>query len=314
MGCTVTAVIDSNSEESRKSLQELPNRFEEWEQALSRFRIDSELSLLNRSNGKPFYASPTLWEVANLSLTAYELTGGLVTPTILNSLTAAGYHSDFSLIQNETRDSERQLLPHIPSDFHSVDFDNETREIIMPSGMQLDFGGIAKGWAAQKSADLLNRLGPVLVSVGGDISISSPPKNQDLWPIGIEDPFENQNHYETIYVSDGGVATSGRDYRKWKYGNQWVHHIIDPRVGLPALTDVLTATIIAPSTVLAESAAKAVLILGGAQGLDWLAQQHNNLAGLLILEDGSSMATENFSNFFIKESSRPQLLKDTKNE
>jgi thiamine biosynthesis lipoprotein len=82
------------------------------------------------------------------------------------------------------------------------------------------------------------------------------------------------------------VATSGKDYHRWLRDGIWVHHIIDPRTGLPAVTDVLSATVVAPTALEAEAAAKAALILGSRAGMNWL-DADPGLAGVLVLEDGS---------------------------
>jgi len=84
------------------------------------------------------------------------------------------------------------------------------------------------------------------------------------------------------------VATSGRDYRRWTRGGVEQHHIIDPRTGQPAQTDILSATIVAPSGPLAEIAAKVAFILGSRAGLAWL-DARTTMAGLLVLEDGRTL-------------------------
>ena len=103
-----------------------------------------------------------------------------------------------------------------------------------------------------ESRELLRAYGPSLVNVGGDLSISAKPHNESGWPIGINDPFNQNRELKQINVKFGGVATSGKDYRKWAVDGQINHHIIDPRTQKPAETDVLTATVIAPTTPLAE--------------------------------------------------------------
>jgi thiamine biosynthesis lipoprotein len=92
-------------------------------------------------------------------------------------------------------------------------------------------------------------------------------------------------------IERGGVATSGKDYRRWQLDSVWQHHIIDPRTGLPAQTDVLTATVIAPSAVEAEVAAKVALISGSRAGLEWL-EADPTLAGMLVLEDGQRIYSQ----------------------
>jgi thiamine biosynthesis lipoprotein len=101
---------------------------------------------------------------------------------------------------------------------------------------------------------------------------------------------------ELLDLQAGGVATSGRDYRRWQQNGAWQHHLIDPRSGVPADTDVLAATIIAPSAGEAEIAAKVVLLLGSAAGLDWL-DARPTLAGLLVLESGEVLYSRRLPDF-----------------
>ena len=140
------------------------------------------------------------------------------------------------------------------------------------------------GFCAAALVVLLAAAGPALVDAGGDIALSGPRASGAAWPIGVASPFEPAADLEVLLLRGGGVATSGRDYRRWERDGARSHHLIDPRSGLPAATDVLSATVAAPSARAAESAAKAALILGGAAGLAWL--EERELAGLLALEDG----------------------------
>jgi thiamine biosynthesis lipoprotein len=94
-----------------------------------------------------------------------------------------------------------------------------------------------------------------------------------------------------------GVATSGTDYRRWKQGGRWSHHIIDPRCGQPAQTDVVTATVIAPNAMQAEMAAKAALILGSEQGLAWI-EERPEFQGMLVLENGDILYSNHMDQFF----------------
>jgi FAD:protein FMN transferase len=123
------------------------------------------------------------------------------------------------------------------------------------------------------------------VDAGGDIAISGPQHDGSPWAIGVADPLNPGEDLALLMLGKSGVATSGRDYRRWQKDGRWQHHIIDPRSGLPAETDVLSATVIAPNVMEAETAAKMVLILGSQAGLDWLENQPQ-MAGILVLEDG----------------------------
>ena len=172
-------------------------------------------------------------------------------------------------------------------------FDETNRTIQLPPGVHLDFGGIAKGWAAQKAVERLQVYGAALMNCGGDIAMSGPLLNGEPWEVGLYRPFDRESEYvEMLYFDEAcGVASSATDRRRWTQDGQARHHIIDPRTGLPAETDVVHATVVAPSAVEAEAAAKSVLIRGSLDGLDWL-EAHPELAGLLILENGEILYSQ----------------------
>jgi FAD:protein FMN transferase len=284
MGCHMLAALDLPLESPHTQLEQVPGWFETWEQSLSRFRETSELNLLNSSAGMPLPVSETLWEVLQTALESERLSFGLVTPAVLDALVMAGYDHSFDQL---TRVPSYLMTDHFaPVGLLSdVLLDESARTVCLPPGLRLDFGGIAKGWAADQTTRELAASGPALVNAGGDIAVSGSQSNGEAWPIGITDPFNPEANLEILMVEQGGVATSGKEYRRWQQDGIWQHHIIDPRTGMPAQTDVLTATVIAPSAVEAEVAAKVALISGSRVGLEWL-DSNSSLAGMLVLEDG----------------------------
>ena len=114
--------------------------------------------------------------------------------------------------------------------------------------------------------------------------------------MGVADPFHRSDNLNVLKLASCGVATSGKDRRRWQQNGIWRHHIIDPRTSLPAETDVLTATVIAPSSIQAEWAAKTILLLGSQAGLDWL-NSNSELAGMLVLEDGQRSYSRAFEKY-----------------
>jgi thiamine biosynthesis lipoprotein len=284
MGSQMKAVLDADGPRARRALAQVPGWFETWEAALSRFRSDSELSRLNARAGRIVRVSGVLWEVLQAALTAARRTGGLVTPTGLVALAAAGYDRNFAALPAAGPAATPASAAPLPA-WQAVRCIPSLQAVQVPAGVRLDFGGIAKGWAADRAARRLAAQAPALVDAGGDIRVSGPRANGDAWPIGAGDPRDADRDLALLALRGGAVATSGRDYRRWQRGGVWQHHILDPRTGQPATTDVLSASVIAPTAVAAESAAKAVLILGSQAGLAWLDAQPA-LAGLLVLDDG----------------------------
>jgi FAD:protein FMN transferase len=291
MGTGILACVDNGSDQPPAELMDVPVWFEEWEQSLSRFRTDSELSRVNRAGSQPMPVSSVLWEVFQSALVAEKFTDGLVTPTVLDAMLGAGYSSDFASLPRQqdapigTQSTVRPL--------NLVQWDPAAHTLQLPADIHLDFGGIAKGWAAGQAVSRLQEVGSVLMNCGGDIAISGPLLDGSPWEIGVYKPFDREGEYaEMLFFGQGcGVASSATDRRRWLQGNQIRHHIIDPRTGMPAQSDVLSATVVAPTAVEAEAAAKSILIQGSLDGLNWL-EANPALAGLLILEDGQVLYSQ----------------------
>lgn len=288
MGCEMQALVDAETEAANAALARVPLWFAEWERVLSRFQADSELMRLNRQAGRePVAVSPVLWEVLQAALAAYDESQGLVTPTLLRALEAAGYDrsfADLALDATPLGPVPAHVL-EIPDLTESVVLDPAARTVRLRHGAQLDFGGVAKGWAAEQAVRRLSAHGPALVEAGGDIAVSGPRQTGAGWPVAVADPQLPNLNLIQLTLLGGGVATSGRDFRRWQRAGQWQHHLLDPRTGRPAITDVLSATVVAPTLRAAEAAAKAALIQGGAAGLAWI-EARPPLAALLVLEDG----------------------------
>ncbi|MEP7357639.1 MAG: FAD:protein FMN transferase [Anaerolineales bacterium] len=286
MGCEMQAMLDSNTLDARRALAEVPAWFEDWEQRLSRFRPSSELSQLNAAGGRPMAVSPAFWQVVDFALQAERETHGLVTPLLLDALEAAGYDRSFDALEKTGARATASAAPHpAPRAADSIRRDPRQRTLQLLGGARLDLGGVAKGWAADRAARRLGMHWPALVDAGGDIAAAGPRPDSLPWSISISSPLRPDEDLEALSLSNGGVATSGRDYRRWQRDGLWYHHILDPRTGRPAETDVLSVTVAGPSAVRAEMAAKAALILGSQPGLAYL-DARPELAGLLVKEDG----------------------------
>ena len=290
MGCHLVVVLDSA--QPAASLKVVPMLFENWEQIFSRFRANSELNLLNRRAGQWVRVGTALWEVMHLALVAADWTDGIFSPTILNALEAAGYDRTFA----EIAASDQPITLQPDGQWRSIQRQSLNRLIWLPPDVRLDLGGIVKGWAADRAAKKLSARGPALIDAGGDIAISGPRADGSPWPIGVLNHFQPDQPFETLKIACGGVATSGRDYRRWLRDGYWQHHLIDPRTGLPAQTDVLSATVIAPTAFEAEIAAKVVVISGSEQGLAWLTEQPD-YAAIIVREDGRAVYSAEMSRY-----------------
>ncbi|MBI4786945.1 MAG: FAD:protein FMN transferase [Chloroflexi bacterium] len=294
MGCQMAAMVDTCDAGVAKRLAQVPTWFEEWDRALSRFRPDSELSRLNRSQGGAVRVGQVLWQVLGQARAAARQSDGLVTPALLDHVEAAGYDQSFERLAPWMGPTEFATPP--VRDWRAIELDSSAHTVRLPPAMRLDLGGIAKGWAADQAVARLSRYGPALVDAGGDIAISGPMEGGERWPVAVADPMAPERDIARLWLDREAVATSGRDYRCWPRDGKWQHHIIDPRTGRPAETDVLSATVIAPTATEAEMAAKVTLILGSAAGLAWI-EAREQLAALLVLENGRVLRSRQMGDY-----------------
>jgi FAD:protein FMN transferase len=223
--------------------------FERLEAVFSRFRPDSELSRLNEAGS--IEAGHDLRTVAELALAARERTGGRFDPTLHDALVAAGYDRTFDELD------EHSAPRPAPDPRRPRDVTVTGRRIELGAGVRLDLGGIVKGYAADLCVRMLEPLGACLVNAGGDLAVSGP-RLDGPWPVAVDVPGARL----TLAVAEGGLATSGRDRRRWRRSGEERHHLIDPRTCRPAQGGPLTVTVAAPSATVAEVAAKAVFLAG----------------------------------------------------
>jgi thiamine biosynthesis lipoprotein len=261
------------------------------DQACSRFRPDSELMQLGTDGPGPastgpastgpantgpantVEVSPLLAEAIAVALRAARMTDGDVDPTVADAMSDLGYDRDFSLLP-AVGPPVRLTVRAVPG-WRQVGLDEQARRLTLPRGVHLDLGATAKAWAADRAASrLAGALGcGVLVGLGGDISVAGPPP-PDGWRIRVQDitgrPEDPPSGPAAVVaIRDGGLATSSTTARRWRRGRDVLHHILDPRTGLPAAVHWRTVSVAAASCVDANTASTAAIIRGP-QALDWL--------------------------------------------
>ncbi len=281
MGSHIQAWLNVPTQDEAQVLEEVPGWFELWEVIFSRFIPTSELCRLNDRAGTPVRVSAPMFEVVSAAMQASAATDGLFNPLILPALEAAGY--DHSFDPATFTPGERPRADGVP-DWHQIELDAEHLTIGLAPGTRLDLGGIVKGWAAQRTAERLSSLGPCLVDAGGDLVARGTPDESGGWYIVIPEPG-TANALRTILLTDAAVATSGTDYRHWTGSDgRQLHHLIDPRTGQPAQSDIVSATVVAPDAIGAEVWAKVSLISG----------RLPNLPALLVENDGRVIVNTEF--------------------
>ena len=245
----------------------------DYDRRLSRFRPDSELCALNADPRPAVPVSLLLADALRAALTAAERTGGLVDPTILPALERAGYREswDPSRACAQTPSlATTAARPHPDAPWRSIGVRGDV--VVRPPGLRLDLGGTGKGHVADLAAALLDGAPSWAIDCGGDLRVGG----------GGPQRVEIADAPGAVFdVRDGAVATSAIHARAWRRDDgRPAHHLIDPATGEPAFTGLRSVTALAPTTLEAETLAKAALLSGDPHR--WLD------AGVAVHDDGTT--------------------------
>lgn len=265
---------------------------EEFDAALSRFREGSELSRFNRDPGDVVPASPLLRTAVKAGLWAAERSGGLVDPTLVAPIVAAGYSSSRAGLEPASltaalavAPARRPAGPNPQADWRRIAVDDEAGTVRRPPGVAFDTGGTGKGLAADMIAEgILRGYSRYVVDCGGDVRVGGFAARLDPFAIHARHPLDREAAC-VFEVSTGGIATSGIDVRIWSRDDgTYAHHLLDPSTGEPTWSGLIGVTALGRSALEAETLSKQALLSGPEAARGLLAP----LGGMLIGEDGTN--------------------------
>jgi thiamine biosynthesis lipoprotein len=279
-------------------------RVDDLEDKWSRFRETSDVRRVNRHAGSAVRVNADTVELVAVAIEAWKRTAGAFDPTVGGAVIDAGYDESFDRFDGQPRSFDRNTSRPARG-ASAIELDVDAGTVAVPRGVQLDFGGLGKGLAADLVvAELLDAgADGAMVSLGGDLRVGGiGPDAGGAWLVGVADPSSVDVDVDvavdlaTVALSDGGVATSSTQRRRWRTvdGGE-AHHVIDPRTGAPSTSPVIAATVIAADAATAEVAATACVVGGvadGSRAVDGLG------AGALLVErDGRRHVAGSFEAF-----------------
>lgn len=257
----------------------------------SRFNPETELSRLNARSGGTIKVSTDMMKMFLAAKKMWSLSEGTVDPTIGRALVQAGYDATFAKLTDTPADGHKHQ-PVVPVSLADVEVNAEDHTITVPAGIQIDFGGVGKGYLLDQLAEYIENITKhYWISLGGDVLISGRDEGDRPWSIGIQNPERHDQDIGSLTVPLGrwSVATSGTTKRRGvHHGRAW-HHLIDPATGRPAETDVLAAAVMTPSGLESDALAKTVLIRGSIDGLAWAEKKHR--AALVVTAELRVLST-----------------------
>ena len=297
MGCDVHVLIGGGRPDLLETTRELIG---DLERRWSRFRDDSEISLLNRRAGRPVRVSRQTVELVGHALEGARVTAGRYDPTVLGAVLRAGYDRSFELlgaVPGRFRDAGGLAGPGVSGSpahpagsaldlgWERIVVDPVLSTVMLPRGVGFDPGGIGKGYASDLVvAELLAQgAAGACVNLGGDLRVEGEAPGGGSWAVAVEHPL-TRRPAATLRLRAGAVATSSRTRRAWGPDGDRSHHLIDPATGRSASSGLASATVVAARAWQAEVLAKAAFVAGRREGLAIL--EANGTEGLLIDDAG----------------------------
>ena len=264
---------------------------------MSTWRDDSELSRARRTDGA-LSVSPQTAGVVRSALKLAERSGGAFDPTVQPLVELWGIHGE----RRTSAPSEEEVAAAMLQVGWQRVVLAGTPEAptLNTAGTALDLSAIAKGHAVDEVSEALRRAGAArhMVEVGGEVRVAGLGPNQEGWRLGVDDPIAaaapGTKLIAVLSLSDVALATSGNYRNRYVVDDQTVVHTLDPRVGRPVQTDVLSASVVAPTCEEADGVATALMVLGAKDGLA-LVESLVGVDALLVLEDGAQRRSSGLS-------------------
>ena len=262
------------------TLEEIWAACERYEKLLSKTIAGSDVDRINKAGGEPVTVDPETWEILRRAKEISALTGGAFAVTIA-PLTAMW---DFTG-GTQRMPTDEQRLAALPLVDDSAIQLGEGYTVTLPAGMEIDLGGIAKGYIADQVAEMLRgKASGVILSLGGNVYVLGAKSDGSIYNVGIQDPDgQSGDVLAVVSTTDRSVVTSGIYERQFVKDGVTYHHILDPVDGLPSRSDLASATIVSQSSMDADALATACIVMGREKALQFMQEQ--GVEGVLVTRD-----------------------------
>ncbi len=284
-------VIDENADLANSEIDNAITEVTRIEKLLTTFSDDSQTNEINRNAGvKPVKVDTEVFDlivrslkISGITQGAFDITYGSIDKSLWN----------FDLGMTALPDAEIAVQSVRLINYQNVILDSWDQTVFLKEpGMRIGFGGIGKGYAADKAKQLLTTNGVKngLVNAAGDLAAWGTQPDGKPWTVGIADPDQSALPFSTLNISNMAIATSGNYEKYVTINGKKYSHTIDPLTGLP-VTGIKSVSIIGPSAELADAMATPVMVMGVKVGLD-LINQLRQLA-CVIVDDNNKIHCSN---------------------
>lgn len=282
-------VIADNETTGQKAIDLAIEEVSRIEALFSTFKDTSQTSLINQYAGiKPIKVDEEVIgliqravKISDITQGAFDITYGSIDKSLWN----------FDVNMTSLPDFESALQSVSLINYQNVMVDKVNSTVMLKhEGMRIGFGGIGKGYAADRAKQALQNLGikAGIVNAAGDLTTWGMQPDDRPWTIGIADPNQSELPFSSLNISNMAIATSGNYEKFATIDGRKYSHTIDPKTGLP-VSGIKSVTIICPSAELADALATPVVVMGVNVGLDLINQlQH---VACIIIDDEDRLYT-----------------------
>ncbi len=284
----LTVVCDTEAE-GEQYLDAAVTEIQRIEKLISSWDAHSQTSEINRNAGiKPVIVDKELYELIERAIAISKLTDGAfdISYASMDKI----WFFDGSMQKMPSKEAIAQSVALVG--YNNIELNPSTHSVFLKEkGMKIGFGGIGKGYAADKAKALLQDMGVAsgIINASGDMTTWGSQPNGAPWMVAITNPMNKKQAYGTFPIKNGAVVTSG-DYEKYVTFNGIRYaHIINPKTGYPA-TGIISVTVFAPRAELADALATATFVMGIEVGLDRI-NQIPNVEAIIVDEKGGLHTT-----------------------
>lgn len=287
---TTITVISHSREKAKKAIDAGFAEIEKLDKFLNNFEPESEISTVSKFAGiKPVHVSRETLDLMQKTISISKMTNGAFDPTIAPVYKLWKFSGRPANPSMPPEDAIRNALKLV--DYSKIKIGSAVLEIYLEEkGMEIDLGGIAKGYAADKAIEAIKAKGikSALVAIAGDIRGYGFNANGDTWKVGIQNPRPDnpdsekpwEDIFATVNLKESAVSTAGDYQRFFIKDEKRYHHIIDTATGYPSESGLISVSVIAPEGYISDGIDTAILILGAEKGMKLL--ESKGLDGILV--------------------------------
>ena len=262
---------------------------------LSTGKKDSEIGQINANNGGQLSEDGAV--LMERSLELYKSTNGAFDVAIYPVMKAWGFtDGNYQVPDADTLKATLELVN--PS---LIDYDKETSTVsFKKDGVQIDLGGIAKGYTSSRIMDIYKEKGVTsgLVNLGGNAQVFGTKPDGSLWRVAVQSPDSEDEYLGVLETKDKAIITSGGYERYFEKDGVTYHHIIDPSTGSPADNGLISVTIVSADGTLADGLSTSLFVMGKDKATNYWKAHSDEFDMILLTDDEKLYVSEGIKDSF----------------